>query len=86
MEKIRENKKPKLKKAVVALIAVASVVVLGVVCYLTVVFGNIPFVVKWRNIWIETAMTTDQHKWLATRFFPDSLIDEIMSGRLILKI
>ena len=80
-----KKQKIKLKKSVVALLIFAIVLVLGVVGYVTVVFGNIPFVVKWRNIWIETAMTTDQHKWLATWFFPDSLIDEIMSAQVDIK-
>ncbi len=81
----KEKPKQKLKKSVVALLIFAIVLVLGVVGYVTVVFGNIPFVVKWRNIWIETAMTTDQHKWLATWFFPDSLIEEVMSGQVDIK-
>jgi exopolysaccharide biosynthesis protein len=50
--------------------------------YAVVIFGNIPFVTKWRNIWIETAMTTDQHKWLATCFFPKYLIDEVMNAQV----
>lgn len=83
----KNNEKPqhKLKKSVVALLVFSIVLVLSVVGYVTVVFGNIPFVIKWRNIWIETAMTTDQHKWLATWFFPDSLIDEVMSGQIDIK-
>ena len=84
-EESKEKPKQKLKKSVVALLVFSIVLVLGVVGYVTVVFGNIPFVVKWRNIWIETAMTTDQHKWLATWFFPDSLIDEVMSGQVDIK-
>ena len=80
-----EEPKQKLKKSALALLIFSIVLVLGVVGYVTVVFGNIPFVVKWRNIWIETAMTTDQHKWLATWFFPDSLIDEVMSGQVDIK-
>ncbi len=84
-EESKEKPKQKLKKSVVALLVFSIVLVLGVVGYVTVVFGNIPFIVKWRNIWIETAMTTDQHKWLATWFFPDSLIDEVMSGQVDIK-
>ncbi len=80
-----EEPKQKLKKSVLALLIFSIVLVLGVVSYVTVVFGNIPFIVKWRNIWIETAMTTDQHKWLATWFFPDSLIDQVMSGQVDIK-
>lgn len=49
--------------------------------YLIFVFSPIPFVVKWRNIYIETAMTTNSHKWLATMFIPHSIIDEVMSER-----
>lgn len=77
--------KQKLKKSVITLLVFSIVISLGVVGYVTVVFGNIPFVVKWRNIWIETAMTTDQHKWLATWFFPDSLIDEVMEAQIDIK-
>lgn len=82
-----DSRKPKrkLKKSVLALLIFSIVLVLGVISYVTIVFGNIPFVVKWRNIWIETAMTTDQHKWLATSFFPDSLIDEIMNAQVDIK-
>ena len=77
--------KQKLKKSVVALLVFSIAISLSIVGYVTVVFGNIPFIVKWRNIWIETAMTTDQHKWLATWFFPDWLIDEVMSGQVDIK-
>lgn len=86
----KENKKTKssknkVHKAVVAFFIVALVAAIGVLGYVTVIFGNIPFVVKWRNIWIETAMTTDQHKWLATTFFPEWLIDEVMSRQVDIK-
>lgn len=83
--KTEEKTKHKLKKSVIALLIFAIVLVLGAVGYVTVVFGKIPFVVKWRNIWIETAMTTDQHKWLATAFFPDSLIKEVMDAQVDIK-
>ena len=80
-----KQKKSKVHKAVVAFFIVALVAAIGVLGYVTVIFGNIPFVVKWRNIWIETAMTTDQHKWLATSFFPDWLIDDVMSRQVDIK-
>ncbi len=78
----KKKSKRKIKPLFKALIAAGCVIVLALVAYLVVVFGKIPFVVKWRNIWIETAMTTDQHKWLATTFFPDSLIKEIMDAQV----
>lgn len=82
VDKYEPPKKEKIKGGVVAFFIFSLTILLSVICYVTVVYGNIPFVVKWRNIWIETAMTTDQHKWLATAFFPDRLIDEIMSGQV----
>ncbi len=71
-----------IKKSSIALLVLAILLFIGVTGYMTVLYGNIPFVTKWRNIWIETAMTTDQHQWLATSFFPKRLIDEVISGRI----
>ncbi|MBO5066413.1 MAG: phosphodiester glycosidase family protein [Clostridia bacterium] len=82
LQKENPSDKGKLKGGVVAIFIFSLAVFLSVAGYVTIVYGNIPFVVKWRNIWIETAMTTDQHKWLATAFFPDRLIDEVMSGQM----
>ena len=80
-----EDETPKLKKSVVAFFVFALTIFIIVTGYATVVYGKIPFVVKWRNIWIETAMTTDQHRWLATSFFPARLIDEVMSAQVSVK-
>ena len=38
--------------------------------YCIAVFSNIPFIKKWRDIYIETAMGTMTHQWLATMFIP----------------
>lgn len=80
-----KEEKIRLKKSVIAFFLFSITVFLAVVSYVTVVYGKIPFVVKWRNIWIETAMTTDQHKWLATSFFPERLIDEVMARQVDIK-
>lgn len=45
--------------------------------YLTAVYSNIPFIAKWRTIYIETAMTTNSHQWLATWLIPGSVIDKV---------
>ena len=47
--------------------------------YLTAVFSNIPFIAKWRTIYIQTAMATMNHQWLATAFIPHSVIDKVMA-------
>lgn len=49
--------------------------------YLIAVFSDIPFIAKWRTLWIETAMTTADHQWLATAFIPASVIDKVMANK-----
>lgn len=44
------------------------------------VYSNIPLIAYWRTIWIETAMTTGSHKWLATSFIPIDIIDGVMAN------
>lgn len=48
--------------------------------YCIAVFSNFPFILKWRTLYIETAMGTLSHHWLATAFIPKSVIDEVMNG------
>ncbi len=54
------------------------ILILIIAAYLTFVFSGIPFIKYWRTIYIETAMTTADHQWLATAFIPKSIIDEVM--------
>lgn len=49
--------------------------------YCTAVFSNIPFIAKWRTIYIETAMSTMTHQWLATAFIPPSVIAKVEGNR-----
>lgn len=39
------------------------------------------FVTTWRTIYIETAMSTMTHQWLATAFIPGDIIDDVMLVR-----
>lgn len=57
-------------------IALAGVIVLYCVC----VFSSIPFIKKWRTIYIETALSTMSHQWLATAFIPHSVVDEVRTA------
>lgn len=59
--------------------AVALVVIIALYC--TAVFSDIPFIKKWRTIYIGTAMSTMSHQWLATAFIPQSVIDEVLNVR-----
>ncbi len=71
-------KQRKRRARIAAIAAISAVLVLGG-AYLLFVFAPIPFVRNLRNIWIETAMTTGEHQWLATAFIPGDIIDGVMA-------
>ena len=71
-------KKKKKKRLIKAIVIPSSIVAFLTACYLVLVFSSIPFIAYWRTIWIETAMTTGTKQWLATAFFPESVINEVM--------
>ena len=50
-------------------------------CYFFVIYTNNAFISKWRSIYIETAMDTLDHKWLATAIIPSDVIAEVMDAR-----
>lgn len=49
--------------------------------YISFVYSNIPFIEYWRTIWIETAMSTGSHRWLATAFIPENIINDVIDNR-----
>ena len=63
-----------LHKLIISLVILASL-------YGVFVYSDIPFIAKWRTLYIETAMSTMSHQWLATAFLPDSVIDEVLADR-----
>ena len=71
----QKRKMSKKQKCIIWIVAVVMFLVMG---YCTAVFSNIPFIKKWRGIYIETAMTTGRHQWLATAFIPGYIIDDVM--------
>lgn len=75
-KKILKNRSSRKKKTVI----VTIVLILLAVIYCTAVFTNIPFIKKWRDIYIETAMDTYEHKWLVF-FIPQSVIDGVMAEK-----
>lgn len=54
---------------------------LGTVVYPVLLYTNNAFISKWRTLYIETAMSTMTHQWLATAIIPQSIIDEVMRTR-----
>ncbi len=81
---IQENKERKRKRDAKrmrkTIIIPSAIITTVVVCYLLVAFSNIPFISYWRGIWIETAMTTKSHQWLATALFPESVVRDVMAN------
>ena len=59
---------------------IAAVLVAMITMYCVAVFSEIPVIAKWRTIYIETAMTTKSHQWLAEYFIPGFIIDEVMAS------
>lgn len=66
---------------------------LGLTCFflicLTVVYPFLlytpnQFITGWREWYIETAMGTMTHQWLATWFIPNDIIEEVMNKRYLL--
>ncbi|MGN0241128.1 MAG: phosphodiester glycosidase family protein [Candidatus Weimeria sp.] len=76
-----KNKRKRKKKHRKLKITLSVVLASLACCYLLFVFSPIPFIAKWRTIYIETAMTTNSHKWLATYFIPHYIIDKVMAER-----
>lgn len=50
--------------------------------YTLVTFFDIPYIADLRDLYIETAMTTADHQWLATYIFPKSVIDKVMANKV----
>lgn len=53
-----------------------------IICYSLATFTKCPILSEMKDIWIETAMSTGDHQWLATKFFPKYVIDEVMDKRV----
>lgn len=69
----------KTRKSIVRFTAVFLSTIL--LLYLTAIYSNIPFIAKYRTLYIETAMSTMTHQWLATDFIPKSVIDNAINQR-----
>ena len=51
-----------------------------IILYITAVYSKIPFIEKWRTIYIETAISTMTHQWLATYFIPPDVVAEVIKN------
>lgn len=69
------------KRIKIMVISVVSILLI-IVAYLTFILSDIPIISYWRGVWIETAMTSGEHQWLATKFIPKFIIDDVMSKQV----
>ena len=46
--------------------------------YLVAIYSDIPIIAKARTMYIQTAMSTLSHKWMATAIIPSEMIDDVM--------
>lgn len=75
-KKARQKRK---RTAIDRIISVLLVLVALEGLYCTAVFSDIGLIKKYREMWIQTAMSTMRHQWLATSFLPGCVIDEVMA-------
>ena len=71
-----------LKYGIYLGLRIVTVILAIALFYVIIAFSNIPIIMSARNLWIETAMSTADHQWLATKFLPKSSIDRAMSERI----
>lgn len=68
------------KKRITLWIAIMLCIMSGLYCITA--FTECPGLSTLRNLWIETAMTTGEHQWLATSLFPNSVIEKVMNQQI----
>lgn len=73
----KKKKKKRLKKLPKILFRFLAILVAG---YLVCVYSNNAFISKWRTLYIETAMGTMTHQWLATYFIPHSVVQKVVDN------
>ena len=80
-EKKKEKKKWSLKKKLFTIFT--SLFVVGVCSFLFLFYG--PWA-GFRNFWITSAMTTMTHQYLATWFYSDETIQEVLANNSVIEV
>mgnify|MGYP005763287207 FL=1 len=75
-ERTKKQRSP--LKLITVILTILAVLECG---YFVCVYSDIPFIAKWREIYIQTAMDTMSHQWLAKAFIPQGVIEEAMASR-----
>lgn len=68
---------PKQKKPLKTLAILLAILLCLEGLYFFCIYSQNAFVAKWRTIYINTAMNTMRHQWLATYFIPPDIIQQV---------
>lgn len=60
---------------------IVAILAMTTIAYPILLYTDNEFISKWRALYIETAMGTMSHQWLATAIIPKDIIDEVMKTR-----
>ena len=66
----RQTSRSRRKNPLKVLSIILALILMVEACYFFCVYSQNSFISKWRTIYIETAMDTLNHKWLATSIIP----------------
>lgn len=80
-KKSKSARKKKKHGPARAIIVIACLLVIFVDMYFRFLYTDVPFIRDLRDAYIETAMSTMSHQWMAEWFFPQDIIDEVV-GRV----
>ena len=76
-----KEKKQKKKKPLKVLAIWLTVILCLEGLYFFCCYTQNAFVKKWRTIYVQTAMSTMRHQWMATYLLPESVVNEVMQKR-----
>ena len=77
--RLERHRRKRRQRIMLVMLTINIIIILFGSAYLTFVFGPWNWISNIRSAWVETAMTSAEHQWLATAFIPSSIIDSIMS-------
>ncbi len=77
----KDKKERRLRRSVKVLGVFFGLFIAFSALYAVIVYSNIPFIQYWRTIWIETAMSTKSHLWLAEWFFPEEIVNDVVGNK-----
>lgn len=72
------TKKVKQKKPLKKLAIFLTVILCLEGLYFFASYSRIPFITYWREVYINTALATMRHQWLATRLLPKDVVQDVI--------